>query len=215
MDDHSLTFNGHKQMAEYRAQVVSTADPDHLLRVQVRVPGWWSGVPDKDLPWAEYKFSDARPGGGSFVPAEKGDWVWVDFPNSDTRYPRITGWCHFAPGGDPDTPHEAWEGPGAIVHKIAKEAFEPDPAKPVYHGSQVMEKHGVAVEINPDGELLVTQRKTGSALRITKEGEITIHSEKSVHISGKKNLEVDIKGDINMTAGGDMTLIATNIHENP
>lgn len=212
--DSRLSMKGGQQMSEYRAQVTSTEDPKKMLRVQVRVPGWWSGVPDEDLPWAEYRLNDARAGGGSFMPAEKGDWVWVDFPNGDTRYPRITGWCHFAPGGKPNAPHDAWQGPGAISHRLDPGAKEPSPEAPEYHGSLSIEKHGAVIEINPGGEILVTQRDTGTALRVTRQGEVTIHGEKSVHISGKQNLEVNFGGDINITAGGDLKMLATNIYEN-
>lgn len=215
MSDQQLTFNGHKQMAEYRAKVVNTKDPKKYLRVQVRVPGWWDAVPDKDLPWAEYRLNDARARGGNFMPAEVDDWVWVDFPNGDTRYPRITGWCHFAPNGKPNAPHEAWSGEEVIVHKLDSGALEPSPSAPKYHESWAIEKYGAVIEVNPEGEMLITQRKTGSSVRITRNGEVTIHGEKSVHISGKENLEVNFAGDINMTAGGIMTLIGTEIHENP
>ncbi|MDX5979641.1 phage baseplate assembly protein V [Vreelandella alkaliphila] len=230
MDDQKLTFSGHKQMAEYRARVVSTLDPRGLLRVKVRVPGWWDGVPDKDLPWAEYRFNDSRQRGGNFMPAEVGDWVWLDFPNGDTRYPRITGWCHFAPEGKPHAPHEAWLGPDKIVHSIDKHFGEPEPVEPVYHKSQVMEKHGVVVEINPDGEVLLTQRNTGTAVRITKEGDLTLHSQKAMYSSSSeetyqhtgKNWELDVgqdmklnvAGDIDITAGGDMKLKASMIYLN-
>lgn len=176
-NDQNLTFNGHKMMREYRAQVVNTDDPERLLRVQVRIPIWWDAVPDDDLPWAEYKFNDARARGGLFIPAEVEDWVWIDFPNGDTRYPRIVGWCHFAPDFQPDQPHEAWEGPEQIEHKLDEVIEEPEPQKPNYHESLVLEKHGVTVEINKSGEVLITQRETGTAVRITEEGDITLHCE--------------------------------------
>ena len=238
MNDQNLTFNGHKQMAEYRAKVVSDQDPKGLLRVKVRVPGWWDAVPDKDLPWAEYRFNDARRRGGDFMPAEVDDWVWIDFPNGDTRYPRITGWCHFAPEGKPHTPHEAWVGPEKIVHSLDQTFGEPEPEAPEYHKSRVTEKHGVIVEINPKGEMLLTQRHTGTAVRITKKGDVTLHSQKALYSSsveetyqhtGKnwevqvdKNMKVDVAeniditagGDIRITAGGNMYLKARNIFEN-
>jgi len=159
---------------EYRAQVVSVSDPDKLLRVQVRIPDLWAGVADEDLPWAEYKLASARPRAGEFSPAEIDDWVWVDFLNGDTRYPRITGWCHFAPDGVPNLPNEAFDGPDKIDH-VTKHGM-PDPSEPVYHGSEVKERHGFVIEINPDGELLATQRATGSAIRMTKDGTISIYS---------------------------------------
>lgn len=218
MSDEKLTFSGHKQLQEYRAKVVDDEDPKKLLRVKVRVPGWWDAVPDDDLPWAEYRFNDARYRGGQFVPAEVDDWVWIDFPNGDTRYPRITGWCHFAPEGEPEQPHESWLGPEMIVHKLDSVNPEPKPEDPKYHKSQVMEKHGVVVEINPEGELLVTQRDSGTAIRVTKEGDITFHSEKNLFSSSVEdtrqhtvkdwkikvdgNWIVDVAGFIDIKAAG-------------
>lgn len=202
---------------EARAQVVNvTGDPQKLMRVQVRVIGLWDGVSDADLPWAEYRLSSSRGRGGSFEPAEVGDWVWVDFPNGDTRYPRITGWCHYAPGGVPNMPHEAFAGPDSIVHKRNEDSGEPAPAAPVYHGSNVTEKHGVVIEINPSGEYLITQRTTGTAIRVTADGAVTIHGQSKVFMSSVSdtvmnvggnlitkvagNWEMDVGGTINETA---------------
>lgn len=211
-DDQSLTFSGHKQMAEYRAQVVSTEDPQQLMRVQVRVPGWWDGVSDDDLPWAEYRFSDARPNGGNFTPAEVDDWVWLDFPNGDTRQPRINGWCHFAPGGKPNLPHEAWVGPDKHEHKRLDVQPTPDP--PEYHGTDTTTKYGVTVEIEPSGAYRVTQRGSGTAIEISKEGHVVVHGEEKGYWSSEDDTEVDVgkdltvrvKGDTKVEVGGDATV---------
>lgn len=179
-----------------RAVVINTKDdPLQVLRVQVRVPGWWDNVPDEDLPWAEYQLNDARGRGGRFVPAEVDDWVWVEFPNGDTRYPIITGWCHYAPDGKPNTPHEAWDGEEKIVHIMDRVAQEPKPEPVEYHGSDVIEKYGLVIEINPAGELLITQRSTGTATRITKEGSLTLHIEANQHESVQGNTRIHIVGD--------------------
>lgn len=196
---------------EARAQVVNvTGDPQKLMRVQVRVIGLWDGVPDADLPWAEYRLNSSRGRGGSFEPAEVGDWVWVDFPNGDTRYPRITGWCHYAPGGVPNMPHDAFAGPDKTQHRVTPDSGEPEPAAPVYHGSNVTEKHGVVVEINPSSEYLVTQRKSGTAIRVTADGAVTIHGQAKVFISSASdmvmtvgsNLTTKVSGDWNIDVGG-------------
>jgi len=211
MSEHALTFRADDQMGEYRAQVVSTQDPKRLLRVQVRVHGWWAGVPDQDLPWAEYKLASARPNAGDFEPAEVGDWVWVDFPGGDTRYPRITGWCHFAPGGAPNLPHEAWQGPQAYAHQRLD--VQPTPAAPPYHGARVSTKHGTTIERAPDGSCRVTQRASGTALEITADGHIVLHGAADVFHSSDgdtrqnvgANLIVKVAGNARMEVGGDMT----------
>lgn len=199
--DQGLTFNGHKQLSEYRAQVVDVEDPKGLLRVQVRVPGWWDAVPDKDLPWAEYRFNDARPNGGNFTPAEVDDWVWVDFPNSDTRFPRITGWCHFAPGGKPNAPHETWVGPDAYEHK--RLAVQPEPDSPEYHGTDATTKHGVTIEIEPSGAYRVTQRGSGTAVEISKEGHVVVHGEEKGYWSSEDDTEVDVGQNLMVRVKGD------------
>lgn len=188
---------------EARAVVVNvTDDPRQLMRVQVRVPGLWDGVPDEDLPWAEYRLNGARGRGGVFEPAEVGDWVWVDFPAGDTRYPRITGWCHYAPGGVPNMPHESFAGPDGIQHKRNEESGEPQPAAPVYHGSSVIEKHGVVIEINPSGEYLLTQRASGTAIRVTADGSVTIHGENKIFLSSASDTLLHVGGDFKLKVAG-------------
>lgn len=192
---------------ESRAVVVNTTDdPLKVLRVQVRVPGMWDGVQDDDLPWAEYLLRGARSGGGSFEPAEVGDWVWVDFPNGDTRFPRITGWCHYAPNGVPNLPPNAFSGDGSIQHKVNQEAGEPSPDAAKYHGSSVIEKFGVVLEINPSGELLATQRATGSAVRITKDGSISVHSEANLYLTSAKSTSLHVGEDFSLKVGGNWVI---------
>ncbi|HBK0767168.1 TPA: baseplate protein, partial [Escherichia coli] len=92
-----------------RAQIVGTVHPAGLMRAQVRVLPDWNGVPDDDLPWAEYQL----PIGNAFVPTVKGDLVWVEFPyldvngRIDTRRPMIVGAAQDAPGGIPNVAPEA------------------------------------------------------------------------------------------------------------
>lgn len=92
-----------------RAQIVGTVHPAGLMRAQVRVLPDWNGVPDDDLPWAEYLL----PIGNAFVPTVKGDLVWVEFPyldvngRIDTRRPMIVGAAQDAPGGIPNVAPEA------------------------------------------------------------------------------------------------------------
>lgn len=234
-----LGLNAELLNGEYRARVVNVEDPEKLLRVQIRIPGLWDAVPKKDLPWAEYVFRDARYREGHFEPAQLDDWVWIDFVNGDSRYPRIVGWCHFAPGGKPNTPHEAWVGPEKIVHKLDGVNGEPKPVDPVYHGSQVTEKFNIVTEVNPEGELLITQRHTGTAIRITKEGAIHLHGEETVYHSSVKdttghvardwlevvdrdttitiagNLKFLVGGTVDVISGGVQTYIASHIDHNP
>ena len=192
---------------ESRAQVVNTTgDPRKLMRVQVRVPGMWDGVPDADLPWAEYLLRSARGRSGDFEPAEVGDWVWVDFPSGDTRFPRVVGWCHYAPGGVPNLPHDCFGGSEATQHKVDQDAGEPAPKPSQDHGSRVMEKYGVVVEINPSGEYLVTQKATGAAIRVTADGTITIHSEAGLVLSCPNDAALHAGGNLTLKVGGNWNI---------
>lgn len=220
MNDHGMTFRDRERMAEYRARVISINDPKGWLRAQVRVPGWWDGVRDQDLPWAEYRLTSARPNGGDFEPAEVGDWVWVDFPNSDTRYPRITGWCHFAPGGVPNLPHEAFRGPEGLTQQ--RLSAQPLSAKPPYHGARVSTKHGTTVERAPDGSCRVTQRSSGTGVEITPDGHIVIYGAARTYRSSTDdtteqvggNLKIEVAGDIQIEAGGNIKITGQRIDLN-
>lgn len=177
---------------EYLSQVVSTSDPQKLMRVRVRVMGLFEGAPDSDLPWAEYRFPvGTRPGNGYFVPAEVGDWVWVDFPHSgDTRRPRITGGAHFAPGGVPNLSPDAFAGAGGIAH--SRTAEEPSPPAAAYHRDVVAEDGGMVIEVikGGNGAIVITQRATGTAVEICQNGDITLHGSVNVHVSGQAKLNV-------------------------
>lgn len=186
---------------ESRALVVNVDDPKKLYRIQVRVIGLWDGVSDVDLPWAEYLLYGARDNAGMANPAQVGDWVWVDFPSGDTRYPRVTGWCHFAPDGIPNLPHEAFSGGDAVKHKRLPNQPVPDATE--YHRSEVLTRHGVTIEIEPSGAYRITQRESRSAIEITKDGHIVIHGEKKNFVSSADDTEMDVGANLIVRIAGD------------
>lgn len=192
-----------KFSGEYVGLVESVEDPNKMLRVQVRVFGVFTDkVPTKDLPWAEYKLPiGSRVNDGSFMPAVKGDYVWVDFPyNGDPRRPRITGSVHYAPGKVPSFPHESFAGSSKLTHKTTGE--EPAPTAAQYHKNVVYTQNGVTIEINVDHSMAFTQRATGTAIRISPEGDITLHSEKNTFLSTIENLKAIIEGDTKFDVTG-------------
>ncbi len=194
---------------ECPAQVVNVDDPQRLMRVQVRVLGLFEGVADEDLPWSEYKLPvGVRPNDGFFTPADRGDWVWVDFPHlGDSRRPRITGGMHFCPNDQPNLPHESWVGPDTYTHKRTGSQVSPSPA--AYHRDVVLTQHGVLIEIvSGTGEVRVTQKSSGSAIEIDKDGNVTAHSENNLYGSAKANCQLDIDGDLKANVGGDATVDA-------
>jgi len=186
-----------KYDGEYPAQVTNVDDPDGHMRVQVRVVDIFENVAAKDLPWAEYKLPvGVRPNDGFFTPVDVDDWVWVNFPHSgDTRRPRITGGMHFCPNGDPNMPHEAWDGPGSHTHKRTGPQLTPTAA--AYHRDVVLTQHGVLIEIvSGTGEVRVTQKESGSAIEIDRDGNVTAHSEKNLYGSSANNVELDVGNDL-------------------
>lgn len=213
-----------KYSGEYIGQVVAVDDPDQLLRVRVRVKDVFDNVPEKDLPWATYKLPvGSRSGDGLFIPVDPGDWVWVDFPfGGDTRHPRITGSVHYCPGGTPNFPPEAYAGADSYSHKRTGPQVMPTAA--AYHRDVVFNQHGVLVEVvSGTGEVRVTQRGSGSAVEIDRDGNITAHSEANLYGSATDNCQLDVVGDLTvnvgeniiMEAGGNVTIIGSRIDLNP
>lgn len=206
--DFPMTGKAPKEyLKEYQAEVMNTDDPEKLMRVQVRVMGLMDNISEQDLPWAEYKL----PVGfgyneGGFIPAQRGDWVWVTFPyDGDTRRPRIDGVMHFCPDSKPNMPHEAWNGDEKYSHKRLSPQLTPTPAG--YHRDVVFSKHGVLVEIVKDtSEFRVTQKSSGSAVEIDREGNITAHSENNLYASAKNNTEIDVGKDLKARVAGETTI---------
>lgn len=186
---------------QYRAEVVNVGDPRQQMRVQVRVHDFFDGVPEGDLPWATYNLPfGARPGDGGLIPVKVGDCVWVDFPSRDTRHPRIVSGVHQMPDGQPNLPPEAWDGPGQFEHKRTED--EPAADKPGYHEDTVFQQNGVLIQLTAGGALRFTNMASGSAVEITRDGEIVIHCEKDMFLSAAGNCLVDIKGDYTLKVGG-------------
>lgn len=189
-------------------------DPEGLMRVQVRVKDVHTeAIRTADLPWAEYRLPvGVRANDGFFCPVDPGDYVWVDFPypgvdgKGDIRRPRITGGVHYAPGGSPNLPHEAWSGDAPVSHRTTGE--EPGSAGPDYHGKAAFTQHGVTVEINPDGSITLTQRETGSAFRIAPDGQMVVHCEATLHLSASANHRVVVAGDskVEIGAGSEVSI---------
>ncbi|HOH29113.1 MAG TPA: phage baseplate assembly protein V [Candidatus Hydrogenedentes bacterium] len=188
---------------DYVGAVESVSDPENLMRVQVRVYGIFSDkTPKADLPWATYLLPvGSRVNDGYFTPVDVGDHVWVRFPmDGDTRRPMIVGSVHYAPGKTPNFPHESFAGPQKLSHKTTGE--EPAPAAAAYHTNAVYTQHGFTIEINADKSAAITQRDTGSAIRISPQGDITIHGEKNIYVSSIENTKVIVEGNAQVDVAG-------------
>lgn len=192
---------------EYIAIVESVSDPENLMRIQLRVFGVFTDkVPKEDLPWGEYLLPiGARVNDGCFTPVDIGDYVWVRFPfDGDTRRPMVIGSVHYAPGKIPNFPHESFAGSQKLAHKITGE--EPAPAVAAYHKNCVYSQHGVTIEINEDRSIAITQRATGTAIRVSPQGDITLHGEKNIFMSAIENLKVIVEGDAQVDVSGNSAI---------
>ena len=150
----------------------------------------------------------------TFYPVCEGDWVWIRFEMGDSRRPIITGSCHYAPGGVPNLPHEAFAGDDSLVHQ--RTGREPVPDESQYHQAYVSTRHGVTIETEPDGSYRVTQRNSGTAVEVTSEGHIVLHASGDALRSSRgdteevvgQNLTVAVAGNITFAAGGSVDISA-------
>jgi hypothetical protein len=207
MTEQVIGTSQKKYLEEYIGRVINVHDPKHLMRVQVFVESLFDGMKEKDLPWATYKLPiGARLNEGAITPVKVGDYVWIDFPfNGDSRQPRITGSVHYCPDNVCHLPDEAWKGKEIYSHKRIGSELEPSPVG--YHRDTVIDQHGVLVEVvDPTGEIRVTQKVSGSAVEIDRDGNITAHSEKNLFGSSKENTELIVGKDFIGTVEGDSIL---------
>jgi len=194
----------------YPGKVVSVADPEKMMRVQVRVFPIFEQFSDKELPWAEYLLPPgSRPGNGIFLPVKVGDWVWIDFPYAgDSRRPRIVGSMHYCPGGVPNLPADSFEG-GAYPHQ--RTGAEPEPVAPSYHdGAIVLDENGVLIEVGADGAMRATNKASGSAIEICPDGKITVHCASEVNLSSAADTNVIVGGNATVHVAGDINANCTN-----
>jgi len=185
-----------KYTGEYIGTVISVEDPEHLMRVKVRVHPLFDGVPDSDLPWAEYRLPiGCRAGEGHFIPARVDDTVWVDFPHDgSSRRPRITGSVHYCPSGTPNLPPGSWAGDAYVPERTSD---EPMPAAIGYHdGAIVVEENGCLLEMAADASVRVTQKSSGTAIEIAANGMVTIHSAGNVNISSDGRIKAYALGTV-------------------
>lgn len=191
-------------------EVVDDKDPDKVLRVRVHVLGVTDGVPIDKLPWSIYWLPPGcRYNDGEFRPCKVGDMVWVDFPHTahgekDTRRPRITGSIHWYPGYIPEVPHEAFMKNRDEYKPVAPRTMGTEAE---YHKSHVFTHNNTTMEFVQDGTWRIWNRENGTAIEITKDGDMKINSSQSLSIKADK--------DINIEAGGQLTLDGRGVRINP
>ncbi|MBU2968777.1 hypothetical protein KO527_05365 [Pseudoalteromonas sp. C2R02] len=198
-------------LGEYRAVVVSVDDPDQLMRVQIRLLNFWDALSDSDLPWAEYKLPiGASINQGGFEPCSVEDLVWVDFIGGDSRCPRITGSCHYAPDNIPNMPHEAFEGESKHEHIRLDDEPQVPPAQ--YHKTVVYSRFGVLIEISEDGSYRLTHKESGTNFEFTADGDAVHHTEGNTFKSGTGNVNEKFLGNQLIEVGGTSNTTITGVH---
>lgn len=198
----------------YQAVVVSIEEPNGLYLAQVRLLKVWDAIQDSDLPWAEFLLPlGAGESSGHAIPVDVGHYVWVDFPrNGDTRFPRITGSLYYAP-----------EYHSYLPSDINGEPYEPvraegEPEPPAYTiKDDLYQRNGLREHKTANGGWSITHVASGSAVEITEDGQIVIHTESNLYESatGNKtsqyggNLNVSVSGDCSVSVGGGCSVSAS------
>lgn len=195
-------------LGKYRATVINIEDPEQRHTAQVRVLGLWDSVLQADLPWAEYLLPvGCRTAEGVVMPATVGDHVWVEFPYAgDTRFPLIIGSCYRI--GDDDVSELP------LDHRVGDTNFEHVradglPAAPVpAYGDAVTDLFGMLRQLTQSGEWCMTHKATGTALHITKDGEIVLSGQKNIDLNSQQNVVIKAAQNVSIHAEKDATIAA-------
>ncbi|MCG8339337.1 MAG: hypothetical protein MJE63_32925 [Proteobacteria bacterium] len=186
-------------MKEYIAIVTNENDPERYKRSQVRVYELFPEhlISEKDLPWATYKLPlGARFNEGAFVTAQKGDYVWVDFPfsdsngNEDTTRPRITGWVHHCPNSLPNLPHEAFNGPASLEGMHMRPDDEDIEQPEVNMRADAISLWGTVFEFVRNGVFRLTQKTTGTAIEFSRSGHGGFFSQNNLFLTARQKLKL-------------------------
>ncbi|QUM78782.1 hypothetical protein HWV00_21145 (plasmid) [Moritella sp. 24] len=212
---------------KYRAKVVSITHPKGWHKAKVRVLVLWDHIEDDDLPWAEYLLPlGARSKEGEAMPCKIDDLVWLEFPISgDTRSPLIVGSCYRIIEGESELPQDLFK----PVYEHKRTGKQP-PAPTAAYGDSTTDLNGILNQITMNGAWCLTHKATGTAVNVTKDGQLVLHTEGDSfssttgthteevtkdlisNVGGKLNVHVIgdalIKADANLTveAGADMLL---------
>lgn len=179
----------------YRAVVVDTVHPQGLMMARVKLQGLWDDVPDDQCPWAEYLL----PIGGGFVPTQKGDLVWIDFPyHGDTRRPRIVGAAQLALKGKPNVPPESWAGDGAYEPPRGDGQPPAPPMSPTE--DYVYKRCGLLERRTAGGGWSVTHTPTGTEVGINDAGQVVIIGAKDVYVESATGVTIKTAAGVKMEA---------------
>ena len=206
----------HQHYGKYRGVVVDNADPEQLGRLKVRVP---SVLREATTSWA----SPCAPYGGLaeqglFLIPDVGAEVWVEFEEGNLDLPIWVGTFWSKRGGTPTTPTEArqMEGndPKRRVLKTTSGHVVELCDVPAKESIRIRHKDGAILNMDEKGSVVVANRNGSLVYLNADDGEVTVVDEhgntikmadSGVMITNKDGSLVDI-------AGGDIQLIAKNVH---
>ena len=191
------------QQTDWRAVVVDPTDPAGSMKAKIKVLGLMDGIPNEDLPWAEFLL----PIGYRYEPTNKGDLVWVDFPyGGDTRRPRIIGAAMDWAGGKPNTAPEA----GGRGNQYQPQAVQNQPPAPKLTSTrdQVISRNGVLEVRTVGGGYAITNMAKHATIGFNEDGDIIISTSAGVFIHSGGDTTVDAGGAMHFKSAGEMTFEA-------
>ncbi len=120
-----------------------------------------------------------------------GDYVWVDFLKRRYQAPAHNIWVTSNARRSSQSSPEAFEGGGQFEHKRTDE--EPKPDKPGYHEDITFKQNGVLIQLTQSGAMRFTNCNSGTAVEVTKDGELVFHCEKEHFYERNGQYLMDIK----------------------
>lgn len=182
---------------KYRGFVVDNADPEHLGRLKVKVPGVLGNdvVTGWAMPCAPYGGNADQ--GFLFIPDIKAG-VWIEFEEGDLEFPIWVGTFWSKPGGESELPKPN------DADGTEQDAAQDPPTRKI-----IKTKKGHTIQLeDADNEEMVTivEAKNKHLITMNKDGiKITDGSNKHEVILGKSGITVSDKvgsNDIKMEGSG-------------
>jgi Rhs element Vgr protein len=166
------------------------SDPDSQDRIRVRLP-----IIDanEDGVWSRIASLDAGNNRGMFFRPEIGDEVIVGFLNNDPRHPVVLG--------------------------MLNSSVKPAPLKGSNQNNEkgYTSRSGMTMIFNDDEKSLKIQTPAGKKITLSEQdGVVDIEDENGNKFTmDSSSISMQSSGDIKLTAGGDLTVSATNINLTP
>lgn len=220
----------------YRAIVVDNNDIKKAGRVQVRVPPFFDGVLEVDLPWAIYadSFMGGLANSGGAVIPDIGSHIFVFFENGDHRYPVYFAGAPAIQAEQADIPRLSREDDGTVAAIDARRALavptasggtwdEPASAyNPTYPSNKVIRtKAGIVVELDDTSgnERIHILHPSGSRTEISPTGVVehvegdsfkVVIGDENIQVTG--TIEINAVGNIGINAVGNIEINAPAVN---